>query len=241
MIRLNLRTRVELFKGSDRWIATTVPCAVPASAAALLLCDVWDAHWCRSAMRRCDLLARKIAPVVDAMRARGVQIMHAPSDCMEFYRDAPQRRRMLDVPRVEPPPRDLPEPPLPIDDSDGGCDDLPPCSPASPWTRQHPAIGVGENDAISEDGLEVYSLLRRQGIEYLLIAGVHTNMCVLKRSFTIRQMARWGMRCILVRDLTDSMYNPRMHPFVPHDRGTALVIEHIERWWCPTVTSDDLK
>ncbi len=53
-------------------------------------------------------------------------------------------------------------------------------------------------------------------------------------------MTNWGMRCILVRDLTDSMYNPKARPFVTHAQGTALVVEHIERYWCPSTLSTDL-
>jgi len=45
---------------------------------------------------------------------------------------------------------------------------------------------------------------------------------------------------VLVRDLTDTMYNPKRPPNVPHDRGTELVVEFIEKHWCPTVLSDDL-
>ncbi len=44
----------------------------------------------------------------------------------------------------------------------------------------------------------------------------------------------------LVRDLTDTMYNPRMRPQVPHDRGTDLVVEHVEKNWCPSTTSGQL-
>jgi hypothetical protein len=43
----------------------------------------------------------------------------------------------------------------------------------------------------------------------------------------------------LVRDLTDTMYNSRMKPLVNHFRGNDLVIEHIEKYWCPSVTSAD--
>jgi hypothetical protein len=50
-------------------------------------------------------------------------------------------------------------------------------------------------------------------------------------------MTRLGQNAILVRDLTDTMYNPRMAPFVAHDKGTELVVEHVERHWCPTTTS----
>ena len=38
-------------------------------------------------------------------------------------------------------------------------------------------------------------------------------------------MTKWGIRCVLVRDMTDSMYDPKASPFVAHERGTALVIE----------------
>ena len=180
-------------------------------------------------------------PVVAAARARGVQIIHAPSDCMDFYADTSQRQRMLQIPVVEPPPdRRIDDPPLPIDDSDGGCDDRPPCPSFRAWSRQHPAIAIEEPDVISDNGAEIYSLLRQRDIQTLLIMGVHTNICVLKRSFGIRQMSRWGVQCILVRDLTDALYNPARRPFVSHDEGTRLVVGHIERYWCPTVTSDDL-
>ena len=115
---------------------------------------------------------------------------------------------------MEPPePLDLPDVELPIDDSDGGCDtgdcQLPrPDTRRSPWRRQHAAIEIAEEDVISEDGAEVYSMLRGAGVDTLFFTGVHVNMCVLNRPFGIKQMARWGVDCVLVRDLTDSMYNP---------------------------------
>jgi Isochorismatase family len=132
------------------------------------------------------------------------------------------------------------EPGLPIDDSDGGCDDAPPSPFSFAWTRQHPAILIAEQDVISDSGEDIYSVLVRGNIENILIAGVHTNKCILARSFGIRQMVLLGMNVILVRDLTDSLYNPCMPPGVPHDRGTELVVEHIEKYWCPSVTSGDI-
>jgi hypothetical protein len=70
--------------------------------------------------------------------------------------------------------------------------------------------------------------------------GVHTNMCVLNRSFAIGPMVRRGVDVALVRDLTDTMYNPKAPPHVPHDEGTNLVVEHIEKYWCPSMTSQEL-
>ena len=131
------------------------------------------------------------------------------------------------------------DPPLPIDDSDGGSD-----TGETPWhkawTRQHPAIEMRDDDAISDNGAEVYSFLRHTGVEQVVIMGVHTNMCVLHRSFGIKQMVRWGVSIVLARDLTDTMYNPEMRPYVSHDEGTRLVVEFTEKLWCPTVLSEDL-
>jgi hypothetical protein len=70
--------------------------------------------------------------------------------------------------------------------------------------------------------------------------GVHTNMCVLNRSFAIKQLVKWQVAVALVRDLTDTMYNPAMRPYVSHDQGTQLVIGYIERFWCPSLLSTDL-
>lgn len=65
-------------------------------------------------------------------------------------------------------------------------------------------------------------------------------MCILNRSFGIKQMVRWGVSIALVRDLTDTLYNPAMRPYVSHDEGTQLLIGYIERFWCPTVESGEI-
>jgi hypothetical protein len=131
---------------------------------------------------------------------------------------------------------------LPIVDSDGGCDDEPPSTykPPPPWKRQHPAIVIAENDIISDDGNEIYSVLVRKGIKNVFMTGVHINKCVLARPFGIRQLVMLGMNVLLVRDLTDSLYNPAMPPKVSHDQGTRLMVEHIEKYWCPSTTSEDV-
>ncbi len=93
---------------------------------------------------------------------------------------------------------------------------------------------------ISDNGQEVCNSYTQQGIRQVLIMGVHTNMCILNRSFGIKQMVKWGVNIALVRDLTDAMYNPAMPPYVSHNEGTQLIVGYIEKFWCPTITSEDL-
>jgi type 1 glutamine amidotransferase/nicotinamidase-related amidase len=236
---LRLRTRFEPFKGSGDWRAITFTERVPVAETAIVICDMWDQHWCRGATERCAAIAQKMAPVIKAARARGIQIVHCPSECMDFYADTPQRRRMMLAPRATPPQRlTIDEPPLPIDDSDGGCDTDDEMYPA--WTRENPQIDIGQYDGISDNGDEVYNFFRQLGIKNVIVMGVHTNMCVLGRSFAIRELTRRGMRCVLVRDLTDTMYDPKDPPHVSHDEGTELVVQHIEKYWCPSIESADL-
>lgn len=240
-LSLSLRSRVETFKGSDEWDEVTLTKVLAGKKTALVICDVWDKHWCDCATKRCDAIAKQANPVVAALRKKGVTVIHCPSDCMDYYKDTPQRKAIQAVAKATPPKeRDLPDPPLPIDDKDGGCDDENPKKPFKAWKKQHDAIEIAEGDFVTDQGSEVYNVIKARGIEHLLVMGVHTNMCVLNRTFAIKKMTRWGVRCILIRDLTDAMYNPRKKPFVSHDEGTQLVVGHIEKHWCPSCKSTDL-
>lgn len=238
-LRLTLRSRVETFKGSGEWDEVAVERRIPASQTALVICDMWDRHWCRGASERVAVLARKASPVLERARELGVLIVHAPSETMSFYQDAPQRLHILRIPKAQPPASlSLSDPPLPIDDSEGGCDTGDKFFKA--WTRQHASIRIDDRDLISDNGTEIYSALQLRGIQNLLVMGVHTNMCILNRSFAIKQMTRWGIRCVLIRDLTDAMYDPQTHPHVSHEQGTELVIRHIEKYWAPSALSAGL-
>lgn len=235
-----LRSRVEAFKGSGDWQEAQIHYRVDPTRTAIVLCDMWDRHWCGGANSRVAVLAPKMQSVVEALRQSGVLVIHAPSDTMDFYKDYPQRQAILRIAHSEPPaPKQIDAPPLPIDDAGGGCDTAGDREHRA-WTRQHAAIRIDGQDLISDNGPEIYSALKARGVDTLLVAGVHTNMCILNRSFAIKQMTRWGVRCILLRDLTDAMYSPKDRPYVSHEAGTDLVIRHIEKYWCPTALSSDL-
>lgn len=216
---------------------------------AVVICDMWDHHTCPNAEARVGELAPRIDAFVKAARAQGVFVIHCPSNTMPFYRDHPGRKLAESAPKAEPavPLQTwckldlLAEAPLPIDDSDGGCD-----CPTTwkrgdpyPWTRQNAAIEIAEGDAIT-DSAEAYNLLQQRGIENVMLLGVHLNMCVLGRPFAIRQLVKQGKHTVLVRDLTDTMYNPAMPPHVTHFAGTQLMVEHVEKYWCPTIASTAL-
>lgn len=254
-LQLHLRSRAKASPGTQ---ATVVERQVTwdAKKTALIICDMWDDHWCKSAARRVAEMSRPLNEVVKAARARGVFVIHAPSTCTGFYDGSPQRKRAQIAP-FSPTPVPLEtaerwgtawcwtdpkhEAVLPIDDSDMGCD----CQPAkcpirAPWTRQISTIDIAEADTISDNGQETWNLLAERGIDNLILCGVHLNMCVLGRPFAIRQLVKLGKNVALMRDMTDTMYNPERPPGVSHFEGTDLVIEHVESYWCPSFTSTEL-
>ena len=223
----------------------------PVARTAIIICDMWDTHTCAMSAQRVSLMAPRMNQVVSAARSLGVMIIHSPSDTMKSYEGSPWRERMRRAriaaspfpilarcPRVP-----VEEQDFPIDDSAGGCDDpivKPFNGPPYPWTREHPAIDTVGFDGVSDSGQEIYNFCKQEGIDKIVLMGVHTNICILNRGFGARQMSRLGFEVVLVRDLTDAMYDPRTRPFVSHARGTELVIEHIETMWCPSIPSEDL-
>jgi len=209
---------------------------------ALLLCDVWDKHTQRGAEERLGAMVPRMNRVVSACRKKGVLIIHSPSDVIDRYADHPARKNVLAVKPAKPKEKKHDDPPLPFPRESTASDTLEKKwkGPGYPWTREHPGITLRDEDAISANGVEVYSLMKARGIRHLLIMGVHTNCCILHRTFGIKQMVRWGVDTYLVRDLTDGIYDPARPPYVSHDEGTALVVGYIEKFWCPTLTSTDL-
>ncbi len=253
-LRLNLRSRQESKPGV--FVPVEKPAEWDPKQTALILCDMWDDHWCKSAARRVVELAGPLNQVVRQARDRGVFIIHAPSSVTGFYKDTPQRRLAQAAPFTKTPvplatadrwgtawcwtdPKH--ERVLPIDDSDMGCSCTDAkCTIREAWTRQIATLELAPGDALTDNGQETWNLLAARGIKNVVLCGVHLNMCVLGRPFAIRQQVYLGKNVALLRDFTDTMYNPERPPGVDHFTGTDLVVEHVEKFWCPTFTSTDL-
>lgn len=250
-LELDARLLRKMDTGVDQWEQVTNHARWEPTRTAAVICDMWDRHWCKSATARVAEMAPRMNEVIAELRRRGVLIIHCPSDTLKYYEGAPGRRLAQAAPRVD---TAIPfegwanldpekEGRLPIDDSDGGCPDNPPCAPATkapwPWHHEIDTLQIKEGDAIT-DSAEACYLMRERGITNMIVMGVHENMCILGRAFGIRQMVRQGQNVVLMRDMTDTMYNPQQMPYVNHFTGTDLMTWHIEKYLCPTITSDQI-
>ena len=232
------------------------------SRTAIIVCDMWDTHTCKNAVIREGEMAPRMNEVLEKARSQGVLIIHAPSSCMAAYEGTAARERAKSAPPAARLPdkigewcRQIPAEELavyPLDQSDGGNDDEPVVkeawkaeliakgrNPKSPWIKQIDVLRIDqEKDVISDSGVEIWNVLESRNIDNVILMGVHTNMCVSGRPFGLRQMAKNGKHVVLMRDLTDTMYNPNRWPFVSHVEGTDLYVRHVEKRICPTITSD---
>jgi nicotinamidase-related amidase len=213
---------------------------------AIIICDMWNEHWCKGATERVAEMAPAMNDVVSIAREKGVLIVHAPSDCMNYYINHPARklgqkfRNRKATSIISDDNLDSEKGAVwPVDQTDGGCDCSPECKQGSPWTHQIDLIEISDNDAISDSGVEISGLFSQKGIKNVILMGVHTNMCVIGRSFGLRNMVRLGMNVVLMRDLTDTMYDSKQWPVVSHFTGNCLVNEYIETYVAPSIVSTD--
>ena len=103
-LNLTLRSRVKAQGGANETFAIMEKkAALDPKKTAIIICDMWDDHWCKSASRRVAELAGPMNEVVKAARAKGVFIIHAPSSVVNFYKDTPQRKRAQTAPFAKTP------------------------------------------------------------------------------------------------------------------------------------------
>ena len=261
-MELKLRYQTESSPGTGRFHGLTREVWNP-SETAVIVCDVWDLHHSQNAVRRLEEFAPRLDEVLQEARSRERRsstrraIAWLPTRIIRRGSGPSTRRGPPNCPTTSSlvfahSGRGASR--LSLDQSDGGDDDDPEehqawaakleqlgRNPGSPWQRQSDLITIdAEADFISDRGDEVWSILEQRGIKNVILTGVHVNMCVLGRPFGLRQMARNGKNVVLMRDMTDTMYNPARWPYVSHFTGNDLIVSHIERFVCPTITSDQL-
>ncbi|MDR3094302.1 MAG: hypothetical protein LBU62_06660 [Bacteroidales bacterium] len=250
-LRISVQQRLPSGLDVGAWIVANRIERWKPTETAIIICDMWDKHWCRDATDRVAEMAPRMNEVLTIAREKGVKIVHAPSGCMNFYKDYPGRK---EAQKYNDPkfikkaglvdgkwPDKLPTEEgavWPVDQSDEGCEN-PDCKPGGVWKRQIETLTVKDEDLITDSGTEAGNYFFKKGIKNVILVGVHTNMCVIGRPFGLRAMKQLGMNVMLMRDMTDLMYNRAMWPFVDHFSGLDLMVEYIETYVCPSIVSTD--
>src|SRR5262245_40867687 len=104
-LKLTPRART-LIKDGTYAVATFEVTRDPAKMA-VIVCDMWDSHHSLNAVKRVEEIAPRMNKVLEKARSMGMLIIHAPSSCMEPYKDHPARKRAQDAPKAAKLPVDI--------------------------------------------------------------------------------------------------------------------------------------
>jgi len=206
---------------------------VAPSETAVVVYDVWDAHWCGPASERASLLAGRVDAALRRWRRRGIGLVAmAPNGVAPAAAAGPARQRALrcsvdaaangDVGNGTgsalhlAPPLDASRWVPPVASDPLHTCEAPGMAPARRvWLRQHPSIVVEASDRSPDvwttDRAELACLLRRRGIRRVLLVGVHANLCMLwihplSLAWLLANQAPLGLTSLaVVSDLSDSI------------------------------------
>ncbi|MDR2027253.1 MAG: isochorismatase family protein [Prevotellaceae bacterium] len=246
-LRISMQERVPPGQGSDSdacMVINRIETWKP-SETALIICDMRDKHCCDSSNARFGKLAVALNRVVEEARRKGVKIVHAPSGCMDYYKNCPQRRKAKKYRNVKlsalangdrlPSEENAV---CPVAQPDKGCESKE-CKLHKTWTKQTEALSIEKDDLISDSGAELGAYFKKKGIKNVILTGVDTDMSIMTHSFGLRAMKRMGMNVVLMRDMTGMMHNPEKAHSVDHCSGSGPMLEYIETYVCPSIVSAD--
>jgi nicotinamidase-related amidase/type 1 glutamine amidotransferase len=219
---------------------------------AIVVIDMWDRHWCRTYTARVGNLVPRMNRTLDAARKLGIQVVFAPSDVVEFYKDYPQRKAMLAIGDRPLPPKTTFKPPAqPTGKDCCECGPTQPCKTNSfgRWSRQHPELKIVEGDLIGNcnNQRELLNFCQVRNIDTLIYAGVASNMCVLNRQFGMSNMKQYGPKMMFISDLVQAITANGLDPaaktpdwnFTPA-KGSAVIQRYIEKHIAPSFGSRQL-
>lgn len=200
----------------------------------VVVVDMWNYHWCKTATMRVDALVPRMNRALDASRELGMTVMLCPSDVVDNYAGWPQREVIFALPRHALP--QLVKIECPAPPNGGGCAcGKERCVNNYGWDAMHPRLHIGKADLMPDTLQDVYSICKERRLTHLIYMGVHTQVCLLGKPMGLRNLKAAGMKCILARDLTDAHpgYDPAKG-FTP-DGHTAEVVEHFEKYLAPSI------
>lgn len=211
---------------------------IPPNNLAIVVMDIWDYHWCRTARERTVALIPRMNYTLDTARQLGITICFSPTGAMRDLWEAPQYQATLALPQ-----HPLPEPKqlnfTPPRWGDCMCGPGYPCLYHSNRNNQHPDLKMCEGDFIVLETQQMYNLCKERGIEHIILIGEHTNMCVLGKPCGVYPLVSRGFKVYLGQDVTDACTGYDPGGSTPDD-GTRQVVAQIERDICPSINLEEM-
>ncbi len=231
----------------QEWLETNTDYAhlnwkIPISQTALVLVDVWQRHYIKEPEERAEkIIDDALVPLVQACRAKGLKVIHAPSPPV-----AHKHANWVNLPletneggagsRNWPPAefRSLSGPyqsyRRPVEPRDKDLRSLPP-------HHIHPKVEPVPGEPVIATGKELNAYCQQEGILFLLFAGFNTNACIITRDYGALEMSKRGYQVVLVRDCTTGMEAKHTQASLGQTSGAILFLEMFGQY---SVTSGEI-
>ena len=204
---------------------------------ALILVDVWNAHYIESlTSRQNQIIQEVIVPVLGAARRAGIVVIHAPGPDVAKSEHIPQPswflpgwppvpfcNREKEYVIYRPPPVQQPH-------------YITRWEPIRQTLAIHPLVKPLPEEPILASGTELHYRLLERRVLHLFYVGFATNMCILERTYGIRRMSQAGYNTILIRDATTAVESADT---IDGMLATKMAIREVEHRHGFTVASAD--
>jgi hypothetical protein len=201
---------------------------------ALVCLDIWNMDLHQDMAARDDAVTRKkIVPLVNACRQRGLQIIHAPSPPIAHrHPNWVDLVKKHEVPRAEY--KNSPVwPPAEFRAGNGPYrqyvmprkDDMLKAWKLLDQADFHELVQPVGDEPVIATGEELHRLCVQRKILFLLFAGFHTPGCMTNRTYGMTKMQSRGYTCILLRDCTNGMETHKTFKDRLSMKGTIAFLE----------------
>jgi nicotinamidase-related amidase len=220
--------------------------SMPVGQSALVMVDCWAEHFITSHQANSGRIMREVLkPALDAARAAGLTIVHAPSPTYvqaypQWLAYAADRELGLETPA---PQDDWPPPEFRRKEGEYAQFARPAEATITEWVKDPSRYRICEDlgpqagDFVVATGDQFHRLLKHRKLLHLFYAGFATNICVLYRDYGTRAMAQRGYNVILLRDCTVGIEG---HDTFEEMALTQAAIRSIEMLIGHTTTAADL-
>jgi len=222
---------------------------MPLNEAALVSLDVWNrTPWAaRDTQDRAEEVVKtRIVPLVDACRAQGLQIIHAPANPVASK--SPNWVKLVGEDETRQPayPKSPEWPPAEFRKKAGPYAKY--ARPREPQEEEagrfraekrdfHPLVRPVGDEPVIATGEELHRLSAKRGILHLFYVGFHTNACIVMRDYGVYDMRYRGYHAVLVRDCTSGMETHETQDDLTCTRGEIASLEQFDVY---TITSDQM-
>lgn len=204
---------------------------IESSKLALILVDMWSTHAWKSHLERSSMImAKAVAPAIEAARRARVCVVHAPAPVAALK--YPARMRFAESADANPHESEYDEwPPQEFRLRSGQWERfgfVPPMEPPVVAEAEDIADSVrpAAGDVVAATGIQLHRVLKSEGILHVLYAGFATNSCVILRDYGMIDMRRRGYNTMLLRDCTTAIENSAT---IADEGMTKYAVMDIER------------